>query len=310
MRIAYMSHSRVNYRSVKTVSVRQDVELLRILSAIGIVFYHAGVGDSQITYSGLIVFLILLLYFGGSKNRTVLESFKSRSQRLLIPWLVWFLIYSIINIITARPAISESNGKIEAVLAGPSIHLWYLPFAFFCLLATDTIGNYINGRWLSLGGAIAAGMILFATPLWRPLSLHFPYPYPQYAHAIASVGIGIFLAQLKSIRADLSSAAFLFILSGALAAMPYKGVGEPYVIGVTAGWIIAVGFLEGAIKLNLQAISRYMFGIYLVRVLFLRILNKIHLVSGISIAILTFIMSFVFVASLHHYFPRSSKYWI
>ena len=64
--------------------MRTDVEFLRIIAALGIVWFHSGLDVGRdIAYSGLVVFLIFSSYFAVKSNKEY--SVLSRASRFLIP---------------------------------------------------------------------------------------------------------------------------------------------------------------------------------------------------------------------------------
>ena len=113
------------------MKIRQDIELLRVLSALGIVWFHSETKGSNFGHSGLIFFLILSVFLGGGQQNS---SIQKRAKRLLVPWLIWFAYYGAINLVLQKSVIPLNNGLIAGVLSGPRIHLWYLPFIFFVLI--------------------------------------------------------------------------------------------------------------------------------------------------------------------------------
>ena len=102
---------------------RQDIEILRVFSVFGIVWYHSNVVGGDYAYSGLIFFVILSAYLSGPAKLDFRLDFLMRAQRLLVPWLIWYFVYGLVNVIRGRPLVDTSNGLIAGILQGPSIHL-------------------------------------------------------------------------------------------------------------------------------------------------------------------------------------------
>ena len=74
------------------------VELLRLLSTFGIVWFHSGTTAKEFAYSGLVVFLVLSMYLGGKHGSADKQTFRRRVERLIIPWLFWCVIYAGLNV--------------------------------------------------------------------------------------------------------------------------------------------------------------------------------------------------------------------
>lgn len=120
------------------MKVRQDIEILRVLSAFGIVWFHSGAPGRAFAYSGLVIFIILSVYLSQHGNQHISTRFKIRARRLLVPWSIWFTFYGLIRLLTQKPLRPLENGAIAGVLSGPSSHLWYLPFTFVLLVIIDS----------------------------------------------------------------------------------------------------------------------------------------------------------------------------
>lgn len=91
---------------------RQDIEIIRIICAFGIVWFHTSEIGKDIAYSALSIFIIISMYFSSKttlKNITILN----RAKRLLIPWMFWFLFYGVINIVRQTPFIDTSKGFFQ-----------------------------------------------------------------------------------------------------------------------------------------------------------------------------------------------------
>jgi peptidoglycan/LPS O-acetylase OafA/YrhL len=242
---------------------RQDIELLRLLSALGIVCFHSSSSGANWAYSGLIAFLVLSVVLGGRGGAPDAATLRRRAWRLLMPWAVWFVVYGLLNRYRGDAFLPTPNGLLAGVLAGTSIHLWYLPFIFLVLSALDVLKAHVAQRSLSLAaGVLAAGLIATA-PGWRPVTLQLSYPVLQWADALAPVLVGVFLlgaAELPSVARRTLSA---LIVLGALAVCAFEWIGVPFTVGILAVLLVSSRYTARLIRVDLRPLSDCTFGIYL-----------------------------------------------
>jgi surface polysaccharide O-acyltransferase-like enzyme len=219
---------------------RSDIESLRLLSAFGIVWFHAGSAGLALAYSGLVVFLVLSVALGGRSGQPDGATVRRRAQRLLQPWLLWFGLYAAFNAARGLPVLPLDHGWAAGVLAGPSVHLWYLPFVFMVLVTLDLLRAHIALRTLSAAAFVLALALMAAAPWWRPVTLSLPYPALQWADALAPVLVGVFALGAQGAcwprRTVLAMAAALVLVAAVLAA--FEWVGTPYAVGVAASLLV------------------------------------------------------------------------
>lgn len=244
---------------------RQDIELLRVFSALGIVWFHSGVVGKDIAYSGLVVFLALSFYFA-AQSTTAPKSVLQRSKRLLLPWLVWFVFYGFVNLATHKSFFHIENGIIFGILSGTSIHLWYMPFIFIALVIFDRIQERFSPRTIAYASSVFAILIMGLAYVWRPWSLHVGAPIAQYAHALEGVFVGVFLAHYFDLPKFDRSALLLVILALALylTILPMPGVGIPYLLAIGISAAVLLANNNRAMGLNIGWLSECTLGIYLI----------------------------------------------
>jgi Acyltransferase family len=288
---------------------RQDIEFLRVISALGIVFYHSGGKANALAYPGLTTFLILSMYLGGAVGAADAETLRRRFKRLLAPWLVWFCFYGLFNFTRSKAIISTENGLAAGILAGPSIHLWYMPFIFICLISLDVVKGILPAPVIAISSGVIAAAIISTTPKWRPITLTIGYPIAQWAQALGAVFIGIFLLYLDSIQKFTGYSLLVLIFLCAALVISYGGVGIPYLIGIFVCSIVHLRRAAKPISINLGFLPECTFGIYLSHIFFISLLKKTGIEQPILLPILTFILSALFVVSLRRAFPSVSKYW-
>ena len=221
---------------------RPDIEALRLLSALGIVWFHAAHSAIALAYSGLVVFLVLSVALGGRSGRPDAATLQRRALRLLRPWLFWCGLYAAFNAVRGLPAWPLDAGWVAGVLAGPSIHLWYLPFMFGVLVLLDLLRAHVALRTLATTGFVMALALMATAPWWRPVTLSLIYPALQWADALAPVAVGVFVLGARSNcwsrRTVLAMAAALVLTATVLVA--FEWIGTPYAVGIAASLLVLV----------------------------------------------------------------------
>ena len=150
------------------------VEYARFIAAIGIIAFHAT--GSTVGYFALPFFIALSSYFAAKRSST----FAKRARRVLVPFMIWSLIYAAARIAQAifngMPISSEFDWWM--IVAGPAIHLWFLPFIFIVGLLAPHIAKC---------GLVGFGILAIACLL----PLEFEKPFAQWHFAIPAMMVGI-----------------------------------------------------------------------------------------------------------------------
>ena len=291
----------------RETAVRSDIELLKIISAFGIVWFHSEYPPARdIAYAGLIVFLIFSAYFATSTDREY--SVKHRSVRLLAPCIFWSVLYAASSIVRGQSVFTSDNLLISNILTTPSIHLWYLPFTFISLITIDRIKNNINPMTLAVSTATLASILLVTSPVWRQWS--YISPLGQYMHAAPAIFIGILMGLGKKIDfipkillLGLVTMSVLFTFT-----LKIQGIGVTYLVGIIAALVL---LREKSLlpRTNLiLAASKVTFGIYLVHPIFLFMLRHIGIHSAV-LPILAFAISGISIYASLKIIPKPiSKY--
>ncbi len=294
--------------------IRQDLEILRIAAAFGIVLFHSGQDTTGIGYGGLVVFLVLsasLAVENAHAGATIRQILTKRARRLLAPWAVWMILYGARNHFFADRNILETDrGWINGILAGTQIHLWYLPFLFAATTLLDLLVPRVPRKALGWIAGIVATGILATAPQWRPWAELHGYPTVQYCHAGAGLLIGVFLG----CRSSLGTLSLSTLLGAVFAAIGWTvhrevvGVALPYLVGT----LLAAGALVGNPRLppglDVRPVSRCMFGVYLGHIFFDRIYNVVPDLPDLAEPFLTFGSMLAVVWLFRRFLPRAASW--
>lgn len=283
--------------------MRLDIELTRVISAFGIVWFHSGVDlGRDIAYAGLVYFVIISSYFATTSKKE--HHMPERVLRLLVPCFIWSVIYASFKIIRGVPVFPENYSAINMLLATPSIHLWYLPFLFFGIIAIDTAKKYFSNNVIGVVAGVTTLLLVTTAPEWR--SMNFISPWGQYLHALPALLIGVFFGGYGKISGVLRTV-ITFGIFFAISVMTLKGMsgfGITYLFGIIPCLVL---FKKDSIIKKSKVIaplSMATFGVYLIHVLVLFVFRHFGIV-GIFLPILSFTVSILAVMLARKYLPKS-----
>ncbi|MCC7408260.1 MAG: acyltransferase family protein [Phycisphaeraceae bacterium] len=138
---------------------------LRVVAAAALVWFHNPTAPFRYSVGGpaLIVFLCLTFMQSGQRQ-AFWPALQRRAERILLPWLAWWLIYAAAQFWMARGIPAElANFKPWTILAWPREHLWYLPFVFvnITLVQAVRIGLApLDNKKIKLALAFLGGLAL------------------------------------------------------------------------------------------------------------------------------------------------------
>nr|WP_228027214.1 acyltransferase family protein [Rubrivivax pictus] len=234
------------------------------------------------------------------------QSIQRRFFRIIVPWFLWFLVYAAANFFAGKPVVNVESGWMAGVLAGPSIHLWYMPYIFLVLLLFDVVKNNFSVHTVA-GLSLLSGAAMFLVGAsWRPLSVQLGYPIAQWMHALPAVLFGVFIYYFRSLTPiQLGLGVFLTGWSLLMSGLDLR-FGLPYLVGSAAMIAIAAGWFSPRIGFDLLPLSECTLGIYLSHTAFQKLLANMGLPPGAVLATLSFFLSltFVFLARKHSVFFR------
>ena len=299
----YFDSNRYNMRVEK--KIRLDVELIRVVSASGIVWYHSNVDvGHDIAYAGLVCFVILSAFFATiSKNNK--DQMFARLHRLLAPWIIWSLFYALLNIVRYGDVYPTNYNIVNALLATPSIHLWYIPFIILGTLVVSIAKKYLSKNEIGILSGVISLALMATAPEWRRI-VYVP-PWGQYLHALPALLIGFFFGCYKDInamiRSVLSFSFFLIITIMALKGV--NGFGTTYLFG----FIPCLLLLKNGLMIDKSHLiikfSKATFGVYLSHIFILTIINYFKLAGGVVLPILSIIISFIAIITARQYLPNA-----
>ncbi len=172
------------------------VDIARFAGALGIVWFHEHAPFAWLGYAALPMFMAFLLYFAllSGENRAAGTNTRSRAARLLVPWLAWSAIYAVAKIadaiVSGTPLSSEFRSWM--LLTGPSIHLWFLPFAFVIAWVLAFITR--NGREMLNGWHIWGLFLLAQVGCYLLLTNYsFGRPFQQWLFVLPACFLGLML---------------------------------------------------------------------------------------------------------------------
>lgn len=177
----------------------QSIEALRILGAIGIVWFHLQLPMAWAAYAALHVFVIWAVYFGAR--------FPIRRQfiRFMLPWFFWSAVYGAAKIAQAiKEGISLGEEfSLWMLFTGPSIHLWFLPFCFVALVLAHKARSLPS--WL-------APLFMVISVILAALAPNH-VPFTQWSHVLPAAALGYWMFRSDDPRMPLSlSASFALLL--------------------------------------------------------------------------------------------------
>jgi fucose 4-O-acetylase-like acetyltransferase len=279
------------------VKKRLDLEAVRTLSAFGVVWFHSGVIGHDLAYSGLIIFIVLSIFLYRRPCDGVFHSIAKKARRLILPWLIWCILYSLLLLARGRSPMDLSANIFGQLLSGTYYHLWYLPFIFLVLTIIDLSKVNLNRplvAYVSFATFIAA---MLAAPAWRPISLGFNIPGPQYVHGAVAVLLGIFFISSKSLAPKVAGSSMVILALASLWRANIPGIGVPFTVCIFVFALIYFSEYSGRLVAVAAKGGSYTLGIYLVHPLFLALTSK-FVPFGLALPMIAFMACLAWVAAM------------
>lgn len=271
----------------------------RLISAFIVVWVHLAVGP----FGGgaFMLATISLALTAKPDGRNISE----RARRLLIPWVLWSVIYGVVRGIAAywhgQPILDAFPDGWSTILSGTSFHLWYLPFAFVATLAAIPLLRMTQRPLIWVG---VASVALIVCAKIRTAN-HFSGAQDHWIQNLPAVFLGISLACFgkRAARQQVIGAMAVFLLASIFVANGYSmlPVWVGAVVACTA-WCIRIPSPPA-----LSRLAGMTYGVYLIHMAVKWVLctllgvaiNRAYELPGpslLGLALLTYVGSFAIVA--------------
>ena len=253
---------------------RPALELARFFAAFGVVVSHVQASPKDwLGHLSVGLFLILTATLAAqSYVRAGKYLMRARFWRLMLPWLFWCAFYWLVELdVSDRAQVFVWPAQPWTVFAGPSIHLWFLPFVMVAGLMVQPLGRLVTSDRrlaLALAGFAAIAVPSFAVHLGAGL----PQPIEQWF-----LGLPLYLAGvLFGLALPLGREVWVVVAMAVVTAMsalittpePWLWQGLIAILIFWALWNLAV---PGPIP---ESLGRDAFGIYLLHPFFLLVIYK------------------------------------
>lgn len=256
-------------------SHRQSVDLARFLACFGIVAAHAyALENDWVGHLSLGLFLVLtgFLAMQSFQRAGGKYSFRSRAERLLLPWLFWSAFFRLVDL-----KVSDSPDKWQllqdpwTLFVGSAIHLWFLPFIILAMLLVKPVG-----RFVTTPQRLAAVLILVAlisVPMFWAMHYYVPpAPLPQWLYSLPVYTLGL----LVGVAHPMARTAWPMIAAAAMALGAYLVTDQaPWAWTVFAAVVLFEVFWRLPMQHRwLPKLGQAAFGIYLVHPFFMLVTYK------------------------------------
>lgn len=278
-----------------------SIDLLRFIAAFGIVWAHMVMATSYtaaLGYTALSTFLIMVPFLSVARQEHRAKAglngrngqIHVRIQRILTPWLFWCLVYKLLLAYTQRDVWAAFRvDDPYSLLAGPSIHLWFLPFILVASAMLFPLARKIKTP-ATLIAATVASTILSTASLYLHDADALPAPFAQWAFAMPPFLFSLLAAYGRKFGlAFVPTTAFLGVC------MLFLVFGHSYwpAFSMLAVPLFALAYLYDHKNETFHFLGTLSFGIYLTHPIFMLVWFKFvppdtHLFIG---ALVVFAMS-------------------
>lgn len=277
------------------------IDLLRLIAAGGIVWFHAHAPGQMLSYSALSLFIVLMVVLPLQRpwKGTTLSFISQRADRLLRPWLIWSGVFAILKICQAvvdnRPISSEFEWSM--LVTGTQTHLWFLPFGFVCSIAVfgaiRTI-DLTSSMVFPLG--ILLAMLSLPATSWA-LDGGLPEPLAQWFYGLPAVFFGVAIYFADHSRQKLlyvSVATLIGYLSAVFISDQFVGL-VSFMIGVNLS-IVALS-VQVTSRAWMQMAAALSMPVYLIHPIFISLLQGL---PGVGNSVVTAVASILLSLALGH----------
>lgn len=293
------------------VGRRLDIEVLRVLACIGIVLFHTLDTGKALSYSGIVVFAFLSAWL---TLQAPPANWLDKTLRLLRPWALWFAVYALFNVLVHRQALGLHPNGFTVLFAGPSLHLWYMPFIWLWVMALNSARQWVPVSRLSAAGAGLFAAAMWTAPTWRPCADQALPPLAQWAHATPAVFMGVACASPQRSRLTWGMLG-LGLAGAALQLSTDAWLAGPYLLGGSACLLLSLQAWPVApetpwVRRSIAWAAACTSGIYFTHILSYQVILRLHWpLDPMLIPWLTMATSIGLIIALRRAAPRWVSWW-
>jgi len=281
----------------------------RLIAAFGIVFFHVQAPGARFGYAALPFFLMLMIVMGlpAVQKQPFLTYARTRSQRLLRPWLIWSAIFGALKLLevalTHRMLADEF--ALHMLITGPAIHLWFLPFALVACLGIYPIAHAVPKQHLMplIGLLLALALVVHAIRQDQT----YDVPLAQWAYVTPAIFLGLGLGLIASL-----------LWAQIVVALGFVGIAWVmgwtdglFQLGLACAALIACGLIRLPQTRASDLAAATALGVYLVHPLMISVLERTtSMTASVSLAVFACAMAwgfaFVWNKATQHSFGRTA----
>lgn len=267
-----------------------SIEYARFLGALGIVWFHMKMPGGTTALAALQLFILFQVYFGVERHLL------PQALRLLVPWVMWSMIYALGKSAQAWLQDNSLSNEFEywMLFTGPSIHLWYLPFSFVCVvLAQFLLRTFSWPMIYLLSSVVALGSLLLVN------SMGLIIPLAQWSTVTTAAVIGLLVKGPIQSRIILTIS--IFVTGFTVYTLGWtSGAWQTFVAAGVFLIITEIKLPSTAISKNLSEIS---FGIYLIHPAVHSVLMLVPASGALLNYVFVILLSVVVVFLLRRFVP-------
>jgi len=273
-----------------------------MVSAFGIVWFHANAPEGDIGYSGLSFFIIITMMFQIVNTDNVKRNVLHGADHILIPWAFWMIFYGCERVLIGKTLFLANVPIFVALLDGTSTHLWYLPFIFFVTALLRIVQRTPLKSVMVVISATALAIALLTVNAWWPAAMTIGPPISRYAQATPAVLFGILLGGAKRSRlfqllAVLATVGFAVSASTSTANVGLEGA----VAGIAVGCALLLARTRAPGKLNTTEFADWAYGIYLMHPFFMSLTKALPATERATTAIIAYFSAWIATIALRKY---------
>jgi len=291
-----------------------NIEVLRVLSAISIVYFHSMPVDNQSRkygYIGLVIFLLIshiLPVLKKESNLSFLQYIRKKSSRIILPFILWSIFYFFISVYIKGFSQAINKLSIVSFLYGTFYHLWYLPYIYFTSVFIYLIRRNSWGKSIENLRVIYLLLISIFVFLAQSSIIYYfdlTSPFIQWVTSVPcllfSLCVGKSLndshSDIKTVPAFIPTSVLIVAII-ALTEIRINPQMKTYFISYGIGFaIFCLSFSMQMLSLKaikiIQFLSNLTFGVYLIHPFIILVVMKLYSTNNPEIMfLLTVIISF------------------